>query len=53
MTVVVGGAVVLTALTVIALTMVSYFSQHKLFARNEPAVTINLTGHQWWWGYSL
>ena len=47
--VVVGGAVVATALTVIALTALSYFSQRKLFARENPGVTVKVTGYQWWW----
>jgi cytochrome c oxidase subunit 2 len=46
---VVGGAVVATLLTVIALTALSYLSQRQLYARERPAVTIKVTGQQWWW----
>jgi cytochrome c oxidase subunit II len=45
----VGGAVLATLLTVIALTAVSYFSQRQLFAHEIPGVTIKVTGYQWWW----
>src|SRR3954468_10282129 len=46
---VVGGAVVATLLTIIALTALSYLSQRQLFARERPAVTVKVTGQQWWW----
>lgn len=46
---VVAGAVVGTLLTVVALTALSYLSQRQLFARERPAVTIKVTGQQWWW----
>jgi len=46
---VVGGAVFATLLTIIALTALSYLSQRQLFARERPAVTIKVTGQQWWW----
>jgi cytochrome c oxidase subunit 2 len=46
---VVGGAVVATLLTVIALTTLSYLSQRQLYARESPTVTIKVTGQQWWW----
>jgi cytochrome c oxidase subunit 2 len=46
---VVGGAVAATLLTVIALTVVSFLSQRHLFARENPGVTIKVTGLQWWW----
>jgi cytochrome c oxidase subunit 2 len=39
----------LTALTVMALTIVSYLTQRKLFAKDTSAVEIKVTGHQWWW----
>jgi cytochrome c oxidase subunit 2 len=41
--------VVGTLLTVVALTALSYLSQRQLFARERPAVTIKVTGQQWWW----
>src|SRR3954465_269878 len=47
--VVVGGAVVATLLTIVALTALSYLSQRQLFARERPAVTVKVTGQQWWW----
>jgi cytochrome c oxidase subunit II len=46
---VVGGAVIATLLTVIALTALSYLSQRQLYAKEKPAVTIKVTGLQWWW----
>src|SRR3954463_5160120 len=46
---VVGSALVATLLTIIALTALSYLSQRQLFAREKPAVTIKVTGLQWWW----
>jgi cytochrome c oxidase subunit II len=48
-TMVVGGAVVGTALTVIALSALSFAFQRQLFARENPAVNIKVTGLQWWW----
>ena len=46
---VVSGAAAATALTVIALTALSYVSQRRLFAHEKPAITIKVTGLQWWW----
>jgi cytochrome c oxidase subunit 2 len=46
---VVSAAVVGTALTVIALTALSFMSQRRLFAHENAAVNIKLTGLQWWW----
>jgi cytochrome c oxidase subunit 2 len=34
---------------VIALTVLSYVAQRELFERDPAAVTITVTGHQWWW----
>jgi len=48
-TLVVGGAVAATVLTMIALTAISYLSQRHVFAREKAAVTIKVTGLQWWW----
>jgi cytochrome c oxidase subunit 2 len=45
----VSGAVAGTLLTVIALTTVSFLSQRQLFAHDKPAITIKVTGQQWWW----
>src|SRR3954452_22727836 len=46
---VVSGAALATVLTVVALTAVSFFSQRKLLAHEKPAITIKVTGLQWWW----
>jgi cytochrome c oxidase subunit II len=45
----VTGAVTGTLLTVISLTVLSFLSQRLLFAHDKPAVTIKITGQQWWW----
>jgi cytochrome c oxidase subunit 2 len=45
----VGGAVTGTLITVLALTALSFASQRALHARETPAVTIKVTGYQWWW----
>jgi cytochrome c oxidase subunit 2 len=47
--VVVTGLAVATGLTVLALTALSYAGQRRLFAVEEEAVTIRVTGQQWWW----
>src|SRR3954464_5734516 len=46
---VVSGAALATALTVIALTALSYVTQRRLFAHEKPAITVKVTGLQWWW----
>ena len=38
-----------TTLTVLALSVVSYGAQRTVFANDPGAVTIKVTGHQWWW----
>jgi cytochrome c oxidase subunit II len=48
-TAVVSAAVIGTALTVIALAALSFTSQRRLFAHENPAVNIKVTGLQWWW----
>jgi cytochrome c oxidase subunit 2 len=45
----VGAAAIATLLTVVALTALSYFGQRRLFAKDTAAVTLKVTGHQWWW----
>jgi cytochrome c oxidase subunit 2 len=49
----IGGVVMactaLTAVTVIALTVLSYASQRRLFAKQGDAVNVRVIGHQWWW----
>jgi cytochrome c oxidase subunit 2 len=49
MMVTISVAVALTAVTVIGLTFVSYSSQRRLFGPKEDALTIRVTGRQWWW----
>jgi cytochrome c oxidase subunit 2 len=46
---VVSAAVIGTALTVTALTALSFTSQRRLFAHEKPAISIKVTGLQWWW----
>jgi cytochrome c oxidase subunit 2 len=46
---VIAACAALTAITVIGLTILSYLAQRQLFAKDTSAVTIRVTGHQWWW----
>jgi cytochrome c oxidase subunit II len=46
---VVGGATVLTAAIVLALTALSFVSHRPLADVPRDAVTVEVTGHQWWW----
>jgi cytochrome c oxidase subunit 2 len=46
---VIAVATAATFLTVIALTLVSYLAQRKLYASQPSAITIRVTGNQWWW----
>ncbi len=39
----------LTTITVIALTIVSYASQRRLFTKESDALELHLIGHQFWW----
>jgi cytochrome c oxidase subunit II len=48
-TAVVATLAVATGVTVLVLTGLSYRSQRNLFRVEEEAVTIRVTGHQWWW----
>lgn len=41
-----GGA---TLIIVLALSVVSYGGQRSVFAKSPDALTIQVTGHQWWW----
>ncbi|QFU17501.1 cytochrome c oxidase subunit II [Microvirga thermotolerans] len=41
--------VALTALTVLALTGISYAYQKRFGDKREDVLTIKVTGHQWWW----
>ena len=47
--VIVTGLVAATGITVLVLTGLSFAGQQRLFGDDEPAVTIRVTGHQWWW----
>jgi cytochrome c oxidase subunit 2 len=38
-----------TTITVLALSVVSYGAQRTVFANDPGAVTVKVTGHQWWW----
>jgi cytochrome c oxidase subunit 2 len=38
-----------TGAVVLALSILSYSAQRYVFARDAPAVSIKVTGHQWWW----
>jgi cytochrome c oxidase subunit 2 len=38
-----------TTITVLALSVVSYGAQRTVFANDPGAVTLKITGHQWWW----
>jgi cytochrome c oxidase subunit 2 len=49
-----AGSVILvagiaTTITVLALSVVSYGAQRTVFANDPSAVTVKITGHQWWW----
>ncbi|MDB5560275.1 MAG: cytochrome c oxidase, subunit [Enterovirga sp.] len=46
---VVGSLVAATLVVVLVLTGLSYAGQRRLFGPREEAVTIRVTGHQWWW----
>jgi cytochrome c oxidase subunit II len=41
-----GGA---TGVVVIAFTIISYLAQRDLWAAPHNALTVRVTGHQWWW----
>jgi cytochrome c oxidase subunit 2 len=49
MTITVSVAIGLTLVTVISLTGLSYAAQKVLFARTDGALTLLVTGRQWWW----
>jgi cytochrome c oxidase subunit 2 len=40
---------IFTTVTVLALSVVSYGAQRTVFANDPAAVTVKVTGHQWWW----
>lgn len=43
------AATVLTAITVIALSVLSYGTDRSLAMPGKATVSVSLTGHQWWW----
>jgi cytochrome c oxidase subunit 2 len=45
----VGVLAAITGVIVIGLTVLSFFAQRQLFAHQDAAVTIRVTGQQWWW----
>ncbi|HEX2137600.1 MAG TPA: cytochrome c oxidase subunit II [Microvirga sp.] len=49
MTIAVSVAVGLTLVTVLTLTGLSYGGQKALFSHVDGALTVRVTGHQWWW----
>lgn len=49
MTITISVAIGLTLLTVISLTGLSYAAQKALFAHKDGALTLLVTGQQWWW----
>jgi cytochrome c oxidase subunit 2 len=49
MTITISVAVGLTLVTVISLTGLSYAAQKVLFAHKDGALTLLVTGRQWWW----
>jgi cytochrome c oxidase subunit II len=49
MTITISVAIGLTLVTVISLTGLSYAAQKALFAHKDGALTLLVTGQQWWW----
>ncbi len=49
MTVTISVAIALTLVTVVSLTGLSYAAQKVLFAHKDGALTLLVTGQQWWW----
>jgi cytochrome c oxidase subunit II len=49
MTITISVAIGLTLVTVISLTGLSYAAQKVLFAHKDGALTLLVTGRQWWW----
>jgi cytochrome c oxidase subunit 2 len=48
-TLIIGSLVAFTGLSVLALTGLSYAGQKRFYTARPEALTIKLTGHQWWW----
>jgi len=49
MTITISIAIGLTLVTVIGLTGLSYAAQKALFSHKDGALTLMVTGQQWWW----
>ncbi|WP_369722240.1 hypothetical protein AB8Z38_35840 [Bradyrhizobium sp. LLZ17] len=47
------GLGIATIIIVLALSLVSYAGQRSVFAKDPNALTLKITGHQWWWGSQL
>src|SRR3569833_2489226 len=45
----VSSLAVVTGLIVISLTVISFAAQQRIFGEANPAVNIDVIGHQWWW----
>ncbi|WP_409192822.1 cytochrome c oxidase subunit II [Bradyrhizobium sp. RDM4] len=46
------GLGIATIIIVLALSLVSYAGQRSVFAKDPNALTLKITGHQWWWEVS-
>jgi len=46
---IIAAATGVTALILVLFTGLSYATQKRLYTPREAAITIKLTGHQWWW----
>lgn len=46
---IVATLAILTGIIVTGLTVISFAAQQRVFGLANPAVEIEVTGHQWWW----
>jgi cytochrome c oxidase subunit II len=46
---VIAGLSCATSVVVIALALLSYWTQRTVFARPDDSIPIRVVGHQWWW----
>ena len=46
---IVATLAILTGIVVAGLTVISFAAQQRVFGLADPAVEIQVTGHQWWW----
>jgi cytochrome c oxidase subunit 2 len=49
MTVVVGGAVIATAIIITGLTIASYYTTRSISVAADGDLIVRVKGHQWWW----